>query len=351
MENKAILLVEDDPRDEALTLRALRRCNIANEVVVARDGIEALDYLFATGKYSGRNTGVMPQFILLDLKLPGMDGLQVLKRIRTSPRTKRIPVVVFTSSRKEEVLLKSYDLGANSFVRKPVDLEQFMEAVRQLGLYWLILNQVVKVLIADDHEVVRDGIKRILGEQWGAVTFGEAGAARDALKLAREKDWDVAVIDLSLGDRNGIEVLKEMKKSRPQLPVLIFSEHSGKHYAHRAFKAGASGFITKDSPRQEFARAVNKVMKGGRYISAALAEKLAVDLERAADQLPHEQLSGRELEVLLQIASGKTVGEIAKLLGLSNRTVSTYRARVLEKMGMKTNADLTRYAIQNRLVD
>ena len=142
MENKVILLVEDNPRDEALTLRALKKSNIANEVVVARDGVEALDYLFGTGAHAGRETDVMPQLVLLDLKLPRVDGLQVLQRIRADERTRRLPVVIFTSSNEEEDLITSYNLGANSYVRKPVDFEQFLEATRQLGLYWLVLNQV-----------------------------------------------------------------------------------------------------------------------------------------------------------------------------------------------------------------
>ncbi len=145
MSNQAILLVEDNPRDEALTLRALKKSNIANDVVVARDGVEALDYLFGAGAYSGRDTHDVPQLILLDLKLPKVDGLQVLQRIREDERTRRLPVVVFTSSSEEEDLIKSYDLGANSYVRKPVDFEQFLEATRQLGMYWLILNQAPPV--------------------------------------------------------------------------------------------------------------------------------------------------------------------------------------------------------------
>lgn len=141
MGNKVILLVEDNPRDEALTLRALKKSNIVNEVVVARDGVEALDYLFGTGTYAGRDMQIMPQLILLDLKLPKVDGLQVLQKIRAKEHTKRLAVVIFTSSSEEEDLIKSYNLGANSYVRKPVEFEQFLQATRQLGLYWLVLNQ------------------------------------------------------------------------------------------------------------------------------------------------------------------------------------------------------------------
>jgi two-component system response regulator len=145
MENKVILLVEDNPRDEALTLRALRKNRIANDIVVARDGVEALDYLFGIGTYAGRNLSEMPQLILLDLKLPKVDGLQVLQKIRAEEHTRRLPVVIFTSSNEEQDLLASYELGANSYIRKPVDFEQFLEASKHLGLYWLVLNQSAPV--------------------------------------------------------------------------------------------------------------------------------------------------------------------------------------------------------------
>jgi two-component system response regulator len=142
MKDKVILLVEDNPRDEALTLRALKKSNIVNNVIVAHDGVEALDYFFSNGAASGESEAVMPQLVLLDLKLPKLDGLEVLRRLRADERTRRLPIVVFTSSSEEEDMIKSYDLGANSYVRKPVEFEQFLEATRQLGLYWLVLNQI-----------------------------------------------------------------------------------------------------------------------------------------------------------------------------------------------------------------
>ena len=207
------------------------------------------------------------------------------------------------------------------------------------------------ILLVDDHEVVRDGVKRILDKQPGAVTFGEASTAPEALELVREQDWDVVLLDISLGDRDGLEVLKEIKHLRPRLPVLILSMHSEELFARRALKAGADGYITKNSPRAELAEAVEKVRKGGIYVSRSLAEKLVIDLRKGEDQPPHDTLSDREFEVLRLIASGKTVGEIADMLSLSAGTISTYRARILEKMGMKTNAELTHYAIQNKLVE
>lgn len=142
-EAKVILLVEDNPDEEVLTLRALKKNNIHNEVVVARDGVEALDYLLAAGPYTGRNKTVMPQVVLLDLKLPKVDGMEVLRRIRSDPGTRFLPVVILTSSKEEKDLIEGYSLGANSYIRKPVDFNQFMEAVRQLGLYWLILNEAL----------------------------------------------------------------------------------------------------------------------------------------------------------------------------------------------------------------
>jgi two-component system, response regulator len=143
MEEKMILLVEDNADDEKLTLRALKKNNIGNEVVVARDGVEALDYLFGTGAYAGRNMNIMPQVILLDLKLPKLDGLEVLRRLRSDERTRLLPVVILTSSNEEQDRVQGYGLGANSYVRKPVDFTQFTEAARQLGLYWLVLNEPI----------------------------------------------------------------------------------------------------------------------------------------------------------------------------------------------------------------
>jgi DNA-binding NarL/FixJ family response regulator len=159
------------------------------------------------------------------------------------------------------------------------------------------------------------------------------------------------VLDISLGGRNGLELLKELKQIRPKLPVLILSMHSEEQYALRAFKAGAAGYLTKDSSRAELVNAVNKVIEGRRYVSPSLAEKMVFDIQRDTDSPLHESLSDREFEVMRLIASGKTVGEIAEILSLSDKTISTYRARLLEKMEMRTNAELTHYAIKNKLVD
>jgi len=213
------------------------------------------------------------------------------------------------------------------------------------------VTTVTRILLVDDHAVVRDGIKRMFDDKPGSVSFGEADSPERAVKLTEEQEWDVVILDITLGDRNGLEVLRELRKIRPRLPVLILSMHSEEQYARRAFRAGASGYVTKDCSREELVAAVQKVSGGSKYITSALAEKLIIDLERGTEGPPHESLSDREYEVLRLIASGKTVGEIAGILSLSDKTISTYRARILEKMGMKTNAELTHYAIQNKLVE
>jgi two-component system, NarL family, invasion response regulator UvrY len=207
---------------------------------------------------------------------------------------------------------------------------------------------MLRILTIDDHEVVREGIKGIFTSD--AEKFGEAQSGSQALELVREQDWDVAVLDISLGGRSGLEVLKEIKQIRPGLPVLMLSMHAEAQYAIRAFKAGAAGYVSKSSSRDELRAAILKVIKGGRYVSSELAEQMVVDLS-GANKAPHETLSDRELEVLCLIASGRTVNEIALDLALSDKTISTYRRRILDKMAMKTNAELTTYAIRNNLIE
>ncbi|MDQ3745657.1 MAG: response regulator transcription factor [Acidobacteriota bacterium] len=207
----------------------------------------------------------------------------------------------------------------------------------------------MRVLIADDHAVVRRGLKQILLDEYGALEVGEAGDAHETLCLAREEPWDIVVLDISMPDRSGLEVLKELKQTRPRLPVLILTTHPEEQYAVRVLKAGAVGYMTKESAPEHLVEAVRKVTAGGRYITPTLADLLVTQIT-GAERPPHENLSDREFQVLRLIASGKTVGQIAEELSLSSNTVSTYRARVLEKMEMKTSAELTHYAISNGLV-
>lgn len=207
---------------------------------------------------------------------------------------------------------------------------------------------MLKILTIDDHEVVRRGLKDMFTKE--SATFGEARSGAEAVELVRRQPWDIAVLDISLGGRSGLEVLSELKQLRPRMPVLILSMHAEEQYAVRAFKAGASGYINKASSGEELRKAILKIIKGGQYVGPALAEKIVGQLSQPG-KVPHENLSNREFEVLCSIASGQTVKEIAAKLSLSDKTISTYRRRILDKMDMRTNAELTHYAIRNGLVE
>jgi len=209
---------------------------------------------------------------------------------------------------------------------------------------------MIRVLVADDHPVVRRGVKQILADEPDMAVRGEARTAQETLELARNGDWDVVVLDITMPDRSGLEILKELKQERPRLPVLVLSMHSEDQFAVRILKAGGAGYLTKEAAPEALAQAIRKVVGGGRYISPSFAESLAADLA-AEDRPPHATLSDREYQVLRLIGSGNTVSQIAAQLRLSVKTVSTYRIRVLEKMRMTTNAELTHYAIRNRLVE
>ena len=209
----------------------------------------------------------------------------------------------------------------------------------------------MRILLTDDHVVVRQGLKLILADHFKKAVFGEARNAQEALaRIAREK-WDVAVLDITMPGRSGLEVLKEMKRLRPKMPVLVLSMHPEDQFAVRMLKTGAAGYLTKESAAEELVGAIKKVVAGGRYISPSLAERMAAYLDIDVHKAPHERLSDREFLILRMIASGKAVGQIGRELCLSVKTISTYRARVLEKMDMKNNAELTHYAVQNGLVE
>jgi len=210
---------------------------------------------------------------------------------------------------------------------------------------------LIRVLIADDHPLLRNGLKHILQEEPDFSPPGEAENADQALERINEKTWDVIVLDIAMPGRNGLETLSEIKRLRPGLPVLMLSMHSEEHFAIRAIKAGASGYVTKNEAPAELVRAIRRILAGKKYVSPALAEVLANTIESGVESPLHEALSDREYHVMCRIASGKSVSEIAAESSLSIKTISTYRARALEKMNMRTNALLTRYAIRNGLVD
>lgn len=210
---------------------------------------------------------------------------------------------------------------------------------------------MIKVFIADDHAVVREGLKQICRATADLVVAGEAVNGIEALDRIRSQDWDVAVVDMTMPGLSGLEIVKELKRDRPQLPVLVLSVHAEDQYAIRLLKAGAAGYLTKQSVPEELVDAIRRVVGGSKYVSPTLAEKLALQLDNDFASPAHQVLSDREFQVLRLIASGKTVSEIAGELSLSVKTVSTYRSRILEKMNLKSNAEIIRYAIDNHLVE
>ncbi len=210
---------------------------------------------------------------------------------------------------------------------------------------------MIGVLIADDHAILRRGLKEILEDDLQGAIYGEAGNAQQVLAEVQRYEWDLVILDITMPGRSGLDLLHDLKQLRPNLPVLVLSMHPEDQYAKRVLKAGAAGYMNKETAPEELVKAVGKVLSGGRYVSAALAEKLASDLSADTERLSHERLSNREFEVLRMIASGKTISQIAEELHLSVTTVSTHRARILEKMGMANNAELMRYAMRNGLID
>ncbi len=209
---------------------------------------------------------------------------------------------------------------------------------------------MIKVLICDDHAVVRQGLKQILTEDSKKFFCDEAQNGREVLDKIIEENWDAVVLDISMPGMTGIEILKEIKKIKPKLPVLVLTVHSEEQFGLRALKAGASGYLTKDSAPDELINAINRIVSGGKYINQQIAEILVNDFGRDSDKPLHETLSDREFQIMRLIASGKAPTQIADELALSIKTVSTYRARLLEKMKFSTNAEVTHYAITNKLV-
>ncbi len=209
---------------------------------------------------------------------------------------------------------------------------------------------MTRILVADDHQIVRAGLKNLLAEYKEFDVAGEAGSGTDALKMVRESDWDVVLLDISMPDMNGIDTLKQIKRSKPDLPVLILTMHPEDHYAINLLRAGANGYVCKECAPEQLVGAIRTVASGRRYVSPALGDQLAGDLSGDSQNALHTELSEREFQVFCKLAAGQAVSEIADELFLSVKTVSTYRSRILEKMGMKTNANITYYAIKHGLI-
>ena len=210
---------------------------------------------------------------------------------------------------------------------------------------------MIRIFIADDHAVVREGLKHILSEMPDVLVAGEAGNGQEVLEKVGRKDYDLILLDIAMPGRDGLEILKDLKLQKPKLPVLILSMFPEEQYALRALKSGASGYLTKDSIPDELIKAIQKIVRGGKYISSSFSEKMLFSFDSDAEKPLHETLSDREYQVMRMIASGKTLKEIADELALSVKTVSTYRSRILDKTGMKNNVELTHYAVKHRLVD
>jgi len=210
---------------------------------------------------------------------------------------------------------------------------------------------MIRILVADDHTIVREGLKQILAKSGDLVVAGEAANGNDVLKMVREQEWGVLVTDMSMPGRSGIELIKLVKEARPKLPVLVLSMYGEEQYAVRAIRAGASGYLNKESASEQLVTAIRKIAAGGVHVSTAVAEVLFNNMRGGDSVQPHEHLSDREFQVLQLIAGGKSVTDIASALNLSPKTVSTHKTRILEKMNMSNQAELIRYAIERRLID
>jgi len=210
---------------------------------------------------------------------------------------------------------------------------------------------VIRIVVADDHTIVREGLKQILGAQADFQVVAEASDGHEALKRVRELEFDVLLLDMSMPGKSGVELIKQVKAEKPRLRILILTMHEEHQYAVRAIRAGASGYLTKEGASSQLVTAIRKVASGGAYISAEVAEQLALNAMPDATAAPHEKLSDREFQVFRMIAEGKSVSEIADRLNLSVKTVSTHKANVLQKMGLTTQGELIRYALENNLVE
>lgn len=213
------------------------------------------------------------------------------------------------------------------------------------------MKSMIRVIIADDHSIVRRGLKNILDETLDISVIAEAENAFELCEKLKKDIFDVVILDISMPDKNGLEVLDEIKVTYPKLPILIMTVHSEEQYSMRALKSGASGYLRKDSKPQIIIDAIRKVSKGGIFISEKLAETLALNVFAPEEKMPHENLSNREYHIMIQLASGKTVNEISEDLNISYKTVSTYRSKIMEKMNLKNNVDIAHYAIKNKLID
>src|SRR6266850_880411 len=210
---------------------------------------------------------------------------------------------------------------------------------------------MIRILLADDHEIIRKGLRQILTGSLPRAAYGEASDPGEIVRMVQEEEWDLVILGASLPGRGGIEVLKDIRRLRPALPVLVLSIYNGELFAIRALRAGASGYVPRQTTSEDIVTGVRKILGGGQFVTASLADRLAREIHSGAETVPHERLSDREFLVFLMLAAGFTVKQVSERLHLSSQTISTHRARILDKMTMETNADFVRYAIQHRLLD
>ena len=209
---------------------------------------------------------------------------------------------------------------------------------------------MIKILLADDHDVVREGLKKLLSEEFGTAVYGEAGTAEEVLDSIRRENWDILILDITMPGKSGLDLLADLKRERPELPVLVLSMHPEDQFCLRVLKAGARGYITKEKASREIVAAVKTVLSGGKHVSSSFAEKVVLDLAIGGGKPGHERLSQREYQVLSMMTSGKKPTQIAESLGLSVKTVSTYRTRILTKLKARTDDELTAYAARNQII-
>ena len=358
-DDKVILLVEDNRDDEALTLRALRKNNIKNEVIVVHDGVEALDYLFGTGKYVGRNISLMPQLTMLDLRLPKLDGLDVLRRLRADPRTKLLPVAILTSSQGEQDRINCYNLGANGYFRKPVHFTQFIDSytlaiidktVMRPGPY---RHGMIRVSVVEatrmGGQLIADALKRSKNRFDARAVIGDCS---DTLMELLNQEPDVAVISVQLRDGpfTGLEILRQLCASRRKTAAVALLDFDERTLVMDAFRAGARGVFCRDYCLQGLPKCIRKVHEGQIWVSNSELEFLITFIANARPTQLIETgsmslLTPREAEVARLVAEAMPNQEIALKLGVNEHTVRNYVFRIFEKLGLSNRVELALYAL------
>ena len=358
-DDKVILLVEDNRDDEALTLRALKKNNIKNEVIVVHDGVEALDYLFGTGKYVGRNISLMPQLTLLDLRLPKLDGLEVLRRLRTDPRTKLLPVAILTSSQGEQDRINCYNLGANSYFRKPVHFTQFIDASTLATINKTVMrpgphrHEMIRVSVVEatrmGGQLIADALKHSRNRFEARAVIGDC--SNTLLELLNQEP-DVAVISVQLRDGpfTGLEILRQLCASRRKTAAVALLDFDERTLVMDAFRAGARGVFCRDYCLQGLPKCIRRVHEGQIWVSNSELEFLITFIANARPTQLIETgsmslLTPREAEVARLVAEAMPNQEIALKLGVNEHTVRNYVFRIFEKLGLSNRVELALYAL------